>query len=173
MSPEAFYLWNTSGRPWRSMETANMQGSFISIAAGVCPPFKPAILPLAVPAPNRFSTLKKKAKGPNPPMSSSAIFQCHGLWRTPSFRRKKIRASGVCKMLFKAPWHGKMTSASTAGRSRCNQPSLRSYIDCYTTANWTLDVCHLRAYKESTALAEIVPHTGRAKRIQASGLYQK
>lgn len=36
-----------------------MQGSFMSIAAGVCPPFEPASLPLAVPAPNRFSTLKK------------------------------------------------------------------------------------------------------------------
>lgn len=61
-------------------------------------------------------------------------------------------------MLVRAPRHGKMTSASTVGRSRCNQPSLRSYIDCFTTAGWTLDACHFRACKESVALTVIMPH---------------
>lgn len=75
-------------------------------------------------------------------------------------QEKKKRESGFCKMLVRAPRHGKMTSASTVGRSRCNQPSLRSYIDCFTTAGWTLDVCHFRGYKESVALAEIMPHSG-------------
>lgn len=100
----------------------------------------------------------------SPPIPSSMIFQCHGLWITPSFGRRGKRASGFCKMLVRAPRHGKMTSASTVGRSRCNQPSLWSYIDCFTTAGWTLDVCHFRAYKESAALAEIMLHSGGSKK---------
>lgn len=72
----------------------------------------------------------------------------------------------------RAPWHGKITSASTVGRSSSNQPALRSYIDCFTTAGWILPVCHFRASKEAAVLAEIMLHSGGAKTTQVAGPYQ-
>lgn len=144
----------------------------MNVTAGIRAPFKPTSLPLPVPKTKPLLHIKKKVRGLSPPTSSSMIFQCHGLWITPSFGRRKKRERGFCKMLVGAPRHGKMTSASTVGRSRCNQPSLRSHIDCFTTAGWTLDVCHFRACKESVTLAELMPHSAGAARIQGAGPYQ-
>lgn len=143
----------------------------MNVTAGVCAPIKPTSLPLPVPKTKPLLHIKKGQETEPSNIIFNDISVSRSLNNSIAWEEKK-RATGFCKMLVRAPRHGKMTSASTVGRSRCNQPSLRSYIDCFTTAGWTLDVCHFRAYKESVALAEIMPHSGGAKGIQGAGPYQ-
>lgn len=65
-----------------------------------------------------------------------------------------------------------MSFESTADRSRCNQPSLRSYIGCFATAGWTPGVCQFRTWGESVVRAEIMPHSkDRERKRERSRLH--
>lgn len=128
LSPAAFCMSCSSGRPRKSVERGNIEDRSMNTTAGVCAPFKPTSLRLPAPRPNHFSTLKRSEDG----ALHDGISLSRSLTNSVVQQGGK-KASRLCKILVGALRHGKMTS-STAGQSRCNQPSLQSYIDCITTA---------------------------------------